>query len=167
MTTSQHIKKKAIDYYLERTELTHRMRMRAAWVAWCEKHGSNPNQISGNFRKLAKQENWAARWKSEARPTKDELVKTIHLDFARVLTDQTRIEVLANDSKLTLHGIIANHLVDYHIEHDDDGNQLEKAELEKKRKWILKRVDMIATIIKKLATDKTYYERATMLFEEA
>lgn len=150
--------------YLERPELTHRMRLKAAWREYAVLKSRDPDSMPRSFKNTAIVNDWSLLW-VPTRKTRDDILSAINGNFAAILAGQTRLECLSVDIKLELGAMILAELDGYGQGVDDDGEPLEGKKLEKSKDATIKRVDAIAGIVKKLQTEKTFYERATALFE--
>lgn len=150
--------------YLERPELTHRMRLKAAWFNYAEIKGIKSEAVPRSFKNLAIVNDWCLLW-VPPRKTRDEIMSGINGNFAVVLSGQTRLECMLVDAKLELGALLLSELSEYGQAVDDEGEPLTGKELEKSKNAVIKRVDALAGVIKKMQTEKTFYERATQLFE--
>ena len=150
--------------YLERPELTHRMRLKSAWKKYSSIKGNGPCAMPRSFKNTAIVNDWSLLW-VPPRKTRDDILSAITSNFAAILSGQAHLESLSVGIKLELGAMIQSELTQYGESVDDDGELLEGVDLEKSKDATIKRVDAIASVIRKLQTEKTFYERATSLFE--
>ena len=161
---------KAKDYelklkmYLERPELTHRMRLKAAWEKYAKLKGLNCEEIPRSFKNLAIVNDWSLLW-IPPKKTREDILGAINGNFASILSGQTHLESVSIGIKLELGAMILAELGQYGQAVDDEGQPLKGKKLEKSKDAVIKRVDAIASVIKKLQMEKTFYERSTALFE--
>ena len=153
-----------LKFYLERPELTHRMRLKAAWIKYAEMKGLDVYDIPRSFKNAAIVNDWSLLW-VPPRKTRDDILSAITGNFSVILSGQTRLECLSVDIKLQLGSMIMAELDQYGDYIGDDGLPLTGKDLEKAKNATIKRVDAIAGVIKKMQAEKTFYERATSLFE--
>lgn len=152
-----------IAIYLYRTELTHRMRMVATWREYSAKYGIEKG-MTRSFKRLSVVHGWADKWSPPAQDS-DAIKDEIDGHFTVILKGQAKAEACATDTKIELAGIMVSELLDYHNPVGVDGEPLEGQEAEDRKDAIIKRIGAIASVIKKLQMERTFYERATELYE--